>query len=315
MKLIKLGLISLASLLLVACLSTQREQLAALDDDDYGIGGTGIVGSVTGFGSIFVNGVEVEITRQTRLSLNGQAVDDHDFAIGETVEVLTQDANPYTDALQLNIRHEIIGPVSDWNQATAILEILGQQVQLVDHSGQWQQGQTLAVSGYRDANGIIQARHVKPLAEPRILLRGEAEQLTARIEAAGYTIADPSGLASIEGPLRLTGRLNQSRLEIERLNSERLLPYAGIRHWKIEGFAYRYGTRWGELSAVADTATANQPLMFEVRLDQQGRAKLQIMDRTRLPQGAQQYRGPNPTRFGIKPKPSGPSGKGSGRRR
>ena len=315
MKLIKLGLISLVSLLLVACVSTQPEQLAALDDDDYGIGGTGIVGTVTGFGSIFVNGVEIEITQQTRLTLNGQSVDDHNFSIGETVEVLTENANAYTNALQLNIRHEVIGPVTSWNPTTAMLEILGQQVQLSDHNGQWQQRQTLAISGYRDANGIIQARHIQPLSGRQVLLRGEPEQIRTQLNAAGYSLSDSSMLTSIEGPVSVSARLNQSTLEIGSVNAERLLPYDRIRHWRIEGFAYRYRMRWSELSALADTAITNRPVMFELTLDGDDQATVRTMDRSKLPQGARAYRAPTPARIGIKPFRPGQTGKGSGRHR
>ena len=145
MNIIKPVTISLASLLVAACIAAQPGQLAATENDDYGIGGTGIVGTVTGFGSIFVNGVEVEISPQTRLSVNGQVAKDHAFSIGETVEILAADANSYTHALRLNVHHQIIGPLADWDPATGFAVILGQQIQLNVSDDSWQPGQTLAI--------------------------------------------------------------------------------------------------------------------------------------------------------------------------
>ena len=39
-----------------------------------GLGGTGIVGEITGFGSIFVNGVEIEYDSDTPFTINGTPI-------------------------------------------------------------------------------------------------------------------------------------------------------------------------------------------------------------------------------------------------
>jgi hypothetical protein len=132
MKPLKIVLTTITSLLVIACTINDPIHTAQIDDEDYGIGGTGIVGTVTGFGSIFINGVEVEITEQTQLTLNGIPKEDYQFAIGETIEILTSDNNNYTHALKANIRHEIIGPVTGYDSTDNSLEILGQKILLQD---------------------------------------------------------------------------------------------------------------------------------------------------------------------------------------
>ena len=42
------------------------------DSGGNGLGGTGIVGEITGFGSVFVNGIEVEYNAKTPFSINGK---------------------------------------------------------------------------------------------------------------------------------------------------------------------------------------------------------------------------------------------------
>ena len=292
MNIIKPVTLGLASLLVAACIATQPGQLAATDNDDYGIGGTGIVGTLSGFGSIFVNGVEVEIGPQTRLTVNGQGVQDHPFSIGETVEILAADANPHTHALRLNIRHQIIGPLADWDPVNGIAVILDQKIQFNPGDDSWRPGQTLAVSGYTDASGIIQARHSMVLKERRILLRGEPERIKAQIDAAGYRISNPSVLDAATGPIRLTARWQDSLIDIQQVSKQPLLPYARVRHWKIEGFAHRYRQHWRQIDTLTGSADIDQPMMFEVRFDEAGQVLITGIDRSGLPRGDSQSRSP-----------------------
>jgi len=95
-------------LALSGCVSGSKTYLAADENEDYGIGGTGLVaqnivsegigviGEITGFGSIFVNGIEVENDASTIISVNGRKVLKHKFEIGEVVEILTRDERVLT---------------------------------------------------------------------------------------------------------------------------------------------------------------------------------------------------------------------------
>lgn len=76
-----------------------------------GIGGTGIIGEVTGFGSIFVNGDEVESDARTLLFLDGDAVSAHEFARGDVVAIRAVMRQQQNVAGEIHVRHEVIGPV------------------------------------------------------------------------------------------------------------------------------------------------------------------------------------------------------------
>jgi len=86
--------------------------LAATDSEaGSGLGGTGILGKITGFGSIFVNGIEIEYDNETAFTIDGKTAVSQQLEIGDVVEVLTTDANKYTQARVINLRHEVIGKV------------------------------------------------------------------------------------------------------------------------------------------------------------------------------------------------------------
>ena len=103
MKLLSLLRLILTGLLVAACTLKTPLEFARNNEEDYGMGGTGIVGSVTGFGSIFVNGVEVETNESSEITEDGKSVDDYRFEIGKTVEIETTTGNDYTYARRLNI--------------------------------------------------------------------------------------------------------------------------------------------------------------------------------------------------------------------
>jgi hypothetical protein len=260
-----------------------------VDDDDYGIGGTGIVGSVTGFGSIFVNGIEIEIDERTPITVNGRQVTQHDIAIGETVEVLATDSQAYTHAARLNIRHEIIGPVSSWDATSGSMSILGQLIRIENSSDDWQRGQYLAVSGYVDAEGVVQARRIDPAGDSSILLRGDRSEISARLAQAGIDF-DRQAVANHADEIRLSGRLTQNRLAIDEISQSSLLPFARVRHWRIEGFVHRYQSHWSELEA-PEQDSPRHPIVFEVELDDRGQASIKALERGSLPRGAQIRRG------------------------
>ncbi len=147
--------------------------LAAADSDsDNGLGGTGVLGEITGFGSIFVNGIEIEYDRETTFTIDGKSADYQQLEIGDVVEVLTTDRDKHTQAQVINLRHEIIGKVEAIDPQTFSFTVLGQTViQPVNNRILPGVGAMVAVSGFRiDKNTIISTR-VAPTDAKQTLLR------------------------------------------------------------------------------------------------------------------------------------------------
>ncbi len=168
-----------------ACASNQSTMSAANDEDQdiglggtgmlantgSGLGGTGILGEITGFGSIFVNGVEVEYDDTTAFTIDGKVTTQQQLEIGDVVEVLTMDASNHTNASAINLRHEVIGKVESTNPQTFSFTVLGQTVvQSLNKRMLPDVGATVAVSGFRvDQQTIISTRVTSADADQTLL--------------------------------------------------------------------------------------------------------------------------------------------------
>ena len=147
-----------------------------------GIGGTGVAsrGVITGFGSIFVNGIEFE-TQAASVVVDGAPASDQDLALGMVVTVrgtlnsdgitATADAVEYDDEVQGPIDAD---PVEDMNAGTKTFTVLGVTVIATDGVTVFEaedgspfgydtlaQGQLVEVSGFYDANGDLQATRIE----------------------------------------------------------------------------------------------------------------------------------------------------------
>lgn len=176
---------------LAACTSTQSNMTVAGDDEDRdsglggtgmlattgggagsGLGGTGVLGKITGFGSIFVNGIEIEYDDKTAFTVDGETSKLQQLEIGDVVEVLTTDDNKYTQAKIINLRHEVVGKVEAVDPQTFSFTVQGQSViQAIHEVAPPEVGATVAVSGFRIDGQTILATRVTPAHAEKALLR------------------------------------------------------------------------------------------------------------------------------------------------
>ncbi len=168
------------------------EQDAATIGDD-GIGGTGIVGIVTGFGSVCVNGLEVEYDDSTAIDSNGAAVNSMALAVGQLVVVEATGRRDQLHADRIAVRDAAVGPAFAVDAARGELVVLGQSVRvgpgapLVDRASQRPLalgdvaiGDFLAVSGLRQADGIVVATRVDRVAKSdRVSVSGPLRPLAS----------------------------------------------------------------------------------------------------------------------------------------
>lgn len=177
---------------LSACVTAQTN-LAATDDEDKdiglggtgmlaskdsgsgsGLGGTGILGEITGFGSIFVNGIEIEYDNKTAFTINGKTSEPQPLEIGDIVEVLTVDAEQHTQAQMINLRHEVIGVVESVEPETYSFTVNGQSVvQSIAISTFPEVGTTVAVAGFRVDEQTIVSTRVTPAKTGQVLVRSD----------------------------------------------------------------------------------------------------------------------------------------------
>ena len=142
---------------------------------DNGIGGTGITGIITGYGSIFVNGIEIEYNNKTPFTINGESKIHQQLEIGDVVEILTTDANQHTHARIINLRHEVIGKVESVNPKTSSFNVLGQTIIQNIDAELPDIGTRVTVSGIRINTKTIQASKVRATKSHQTLLRTKTE--------------------------------------------------------------------------------------------------------------------------------------------
>jgi len=266
--------------LLAACIAAQPDRLATntSPDDESGVGGTGIIGAITGFGSIFVNGVEVEIDRRTQLSVDGQPIDDYPLARGDVVEILATGSG-LMRARRLAVRHEVIGAVEQVDVGTGQFRVLGQTVLRPESSGRLPRiGERVKVSGFRDDSGRIHATRVAPAGKAPALLTGELRRTDAgTLRIGGQRIALRNGSTVRPGTfVRVTGHVRNGILEAGRATSLDTVPFGGaVRRLLVQGFVHKVSGQYyridripfapaGEGAGMALPAGRGQPLRLEL---------------------------------------------------
>jgi hypothetical protein len=139
-----------------------------------GVGGTGIsVGPITGFGSVFVNGVEFSTTTETSITKNGSASDENDLRVGMVVAVQgTFDANGTSGtAEKIDFNDILEGPIQTGSIQTVdqSFMVMGQPVK-TDSKTQYavvtgfddlKDGYVIEVSGLPQSNGTLLATYIE----------------------------------------------------------------------------------------------------------------------------------------------------------
>lgn len=139
------------------------EPQVARSPGDHGIGGTGIVGVVSGFASICVNGLEVHFDAATPTLMDGRQAASSVLALGQSVVVSAQGlgGGEYR-ARNIAVVHTVVGAVEAVNAATDTVRLLGQTVRLpTGAAARVPVGARLAVAGHRLPDGVVLAARVE----------------------------------------------------------------------------------------------------------------------------------------------------------
>ncbi|HEY1286879.1 MAG TPA: DUF5666 domain-containing protein [Burkholderiales bacterium] len=189
--------------------------------DPGGIGGTGqsaaaeigVLGVITGFGSICVNGIEVHYDANTQVALNGDLSSAGALRIGQVVSVLAIGSGTQARAHWIDVVDAAVGPVTGVENAGAMLQVNRERVRIEPSTvfgpglgraqlASAQAGDILRVSGLRNAEGVIVATRVET-APPgtRALAADPADPSLGRFLVEGY-VTDAGSQAVRVGPTR-----------------------------------------------------------------------------------------------------------------
>ncbi|MGD9598040.1 MAG: DUF5666 domain-containing protein [Steroidobacteraceae bacterium] len=189
-----------------------------------GIQGSGrmvSVGTITGFGSIFVNGVEFA-TANAQIRSGGRTATEADLRIGQVVNVQgsVNSGGTTGTATQVSFDADVVGPVTQLDVAAGTFVVLGQTVRVTGNThfdadivpsnvaGLATAGIVVEVSGFVNAAGEILATRIEREAPGgEFEVRGAVQNLDATVRTFRINaLTVDYGSATLEGTLA-DGRL------------------------------------------------------------------------------------------------------------
>lgn len=231
---------------------------------DRGIGGTGVIGTIRGFGSIVVNDLRVSFPAGVRVAIDGAPAISHDLRLGQVVHVLARKRRGLLATRAIVVRSEVVGPIDVAGPRSLV--VLGQHVDLddglpaLDH----QRGDIVAVSGLRRPDGTLVASLVETRPPGPSRLRGPL----ATGSDGSFTIGRLriAGLApSLAGRrVSLVGRRVEDRFHATTVYIEPHVPFAAADRLLLEDYVARTpdGIRFGSgLDMVGNAAAALRAAM------------------------------------------------------
>lgn len=226
---------------------------------DRGIGGTGVIGTIRGFGSIVVNDLRVSFPAGVGVAIDGAPATPRDLRLGHVVRVLARKRRGLLATRAIVVRSEVVGPIDVAGPRSLV--VLGQHVDLedglpaLDH----QRGDIVAVSGLRRPDGTVVASLVETRPPGPSRLRGPlATGSDGSLTIGGLRIA---GFApSLAGHrVSLVGRRVEDRFHATTVDVEPHVPFAAADRLLLEDYVARTsdGIRFGSgLDMTVGNATA-----------------------------------------------------------
>jgi hypothetical protein len=259
-----------------------------------GMGGTGIVGVVTGFASVCVNGIEVEVEPDTPVQRDGRGASLYELAVGQLVAVRAQGAGTEARALRIEMLDAVVGPVEAIDSGRQVLRVLGQRVRVlaVDDLAPLKSGDWVRVSGHRLANGEVRASRVQllPPGAPRL---AQALGLVEPDGGGGWRLGGtpvswPPGQAA---PAAAQEWWAQGTWDGQRLQPQRMVPQptrralGAARTVVLQGYVHGLSGRELQLGyevvrleaglvvrgGALESLSVGQPVQVRGRLDEQDR--------------------------------------------
>lgn len=235
---------------------------------DGGIGGTGdladgdtigILGTVTEFASICVNGVEIHFDPRTPVQVDGQRTTHKTLAIGQVVRVVAKSAGNRLIAQNIQVEHTLSGPISSIDTAQRRIRVLGQTIQIGRRSvvtdgvrkvpvdiNTLSNGQFVKISGLRRPNGTVMASRIEGATRTDPLrLVGRVSARNGSVVTIGGTTVNLRGPAAVSqvrkgNVVSIQGTLVNGQINARIVDIKSAVPFGGaVSRVNVEGYLER----------------------------------------------------------------------------
>lgn len=220
-----------------------------------GIGGTGIIGIITGFGSVCVDGLEVDYDSSTPVSMNGAPSSSEHLALGQVVAIDAGSMGAKLVANNISIVNALEGPLTKVRANNGVLYVMEQRVRITTDTtlagiaslNEATPGQSVRVSGYRNADNEVVASRIETVsAMPVASIVGTVTSDRAdSLSIAGLRVRSAALPEPIGTEVLVRGTWDGERLNAASTKTDPSLPFAGhVEHVVIEGLVLkRQGTQ------------------------------------------------------------------------
>ncbi|CAH2604140.1 conserved protein of unknown function [Rhodovastum atsumiense] len=214
-----------------------------IDVADRGIGGTGIVGVVGKDGTLAIAGRQIGTNAVASVHVDGLPAGLDALRPGQVVAVAAQWQQDRLQARTLAVRHEVSGPVEEVAAEGDRIVVAGQTVRLEGADSAPRRGEWVAVSGLRDAEGVIRASRVDQRRPGEVSVSGllEADGRGWRLGALAVrgAVLPPAGQR-----IRVTGRYVRGVLQVRSAGPDPLLDFPpAIDRFLVEAYPRSEGGR------------------------------------------------------------------------
>ncbi|GFE51592.1 hypothetical protein So717_33450 [Roseobacter cerasinus] len=203
-----------------------------------GIGGTGIVGVLTEFGSLIVSGNRVQTDGQTRFSDGFGVMAQSDLRVGDSLTVEAAGPKEALVARRVHVTYPLVGTISGLSQ-TGGLTVNGVSVRAPGGWAGLSVGDRVAVSGLWRGQEVIASR-IAPTERTDDLISGDVAQAFTSIRVGPVRLRG-RGIAGLpDGSFAsATGQFDpeSGRFRVTDLTNTRFVGAAGaLTRLSIEGF-------------------------------------------------------------------------------
>jgi hypothetical protein len=222
-------------------------------------GDVGIMGVVTGFASICVNGEEVQYDSSTPIYDNGKSAKLADLAVGKTVMLKVSNVNGILHARAIGLFNAVSGPIKGVDVSRQQINVMGQTVHLnqniVHQLANASPNAVARVSGYRLNNGNIVASRVDLVNDSsNVNTLGLVTELMHDgfiVDGTKVSVSDKHALAKVKvgSEVQVSGKWSDGSLKANHIETQPIKNVVSrVNSAILEGYVHKDGQNHLSLS-------------------------------------------------------------------